>query len=129
MPLHRRLPKRGFNSLFRDKFNEINVGALQAALDSGRLEAGKPIDLAALVAAGILRRPKDGLRLLGDGELKTKLAITVNHASATARAAVEKAGGSITLIPKKIIEADEVKRKKTAAKKAKTVKKKGGDAD
>lgn len=129
MPLHRRLPKRGFNSLFRDKFNEINVGALQAALDSGRLEAGKPIDVAALVAAGILRRPKDGLRLLGEGELKAKLAITVNHASATARAAVEKAGGSITLIAKKIIEADEVKRKKTAAKKAKTVKKKGGDAD
>lgn len=129
MPLHRRLPKRGFNSLFRDKFNEINVGALQAALDSGRLEAGKPIDVAALVAAGILRRPKDGLRLLGEGELKAKLAITVNHASATARAAVEKAGGSITLIAKKIIEADEVKRKKTAAKKSKTVKKKGGDAD
>ncbi len=129
MPLHRRLPKRGFNSLFREKFNEVNVGALQAALDSGRLEAGKPIDVAALVAAGILRRPKDGLRLLGEGELKAKVAITVNHASATARAAVEKAGGSITLIEKKIIEADEVKRKKTAAKKAKTTKKKGGDAD
>ncbi len=129
MPLHRRLPKRGFNSLFRDKFNEVNVGALQAALDSGRLDAGQPIDNAALVAAGILRRPKDGLRLLGDGELTAKVAITVNHASATARAAVEKAGGSITLIAKKIIEADEVKRKKTAAKKAKTVKKKGGDAD
>ncbi len=129
MPLHRRLPKRGFNSLFRDKFNEINVGALQAALDSGRLEAGKPIDVASLVAAGILRRPKDGLRLLGEGELKAKVAITVNHASATARAAVEKAGGSIKLIEKKVLEADEVKRKKTAAKKSKTVKKKGGDAD
>ncbi len=107
----------------------MNVGALQAALDSGRLEAGKPIDVAALVAAGILSRPKDGLRLLGEGELKAKVAITVNHASATASAAVEKAGGSITLIEKKIIEADEVKRKKTAAKKAKTTKKKGGDAD
>jgi large subunit ribosomal protein L15 len=129
MPLHRRLPKRGFNSLFRDKFNEINVGALQAAIDSGRLEAGNPIDVAGLVAAGILRRPKDGLRLLGEGELTAKVAITVNHASATARAAVEKAGGSITLIEKKIIEADEVKRKKTAAKKAKSGKKKGGDAD
>jgi large subunit ribosomal protein L15 len=129
MPLHRRLPKRGFNSLFREKFNEINVGALQAAIDSGRLEAGKPIDLASLIAAGMLRRPKDGLRLLGDGELKAKLAITANHASATARAAVEKAGGSISLIEKKIIEADEVKRKKTAAKKSKNSKKKGGDAD
>ena len=67
--------------------------------------------------------------MLGEGELKAKVAITVNHASATARAAVEKAGGSIKLIEKKVLEADEVKRKKTAAKKSKTVKKKGGDAD
>ena len=85
------------------KFNEINVGALQAAIDDGRLDAGKPIDVASLIAAGMLRRPKDGLRLLGDGELKAKVAITVNHASATARAAVEKAGGSITLIEKKVL--------------------------
>ena len=129
MPLHRRLPKRGFRSLFPDKFNEINVGGLQKAIDDGRLEAGKPIDVAGLVATGVLRRPKDGLRLLGDGELKAKIAITVNHASATARAAVEKAGGSIVLIEKKVLAADEVKRKKTAAKKAKTGKKKGGDAE
>jgi large subunit ribosomal protein L15 len=129
MPLHRRLPKRGFNSRNTDKFNEINVGTLQDAIDAGRLDAAKPVDVAALVAAGVLRRPKDGLRLLGEGELKAKLAITVNHASATARAAVEKAGGSISLIEKKVLEADEVKRKKTAAKKAKVVKKKGGDAD
>ena len=91
--------------------------------------AAKPVDVASLVEAGILRRPKDGLRLLGEGELKAKLSLTVNHASAAARAAVEKAGGSISLIEKKILEADEVKRKKTAAKKAKVVKKKGGDAD
>jgi large subunit ribosomal protein L15 len=125
MPLHRRLPKRGFSALFPEKFNEINVGALQAAIDDGRVDATKPLDVAGLVATGVLRRAKDGLRLLGDGELKAKVAITVNHASATARAAVEKAGGSITLIAKKVIEADEVKRKKTAAKKSKTTKKKG----
>jgi large subunit ribosomal protein L15 len=83
--------------------------------------------LAGLVAAGVLRRPKDGLRLLGEGELKAKLALTVDHASASARAAVEKAGGSITLIVKKVLPADEAKRAKTAAKKAKTVKKKGGE--
>ena len=129
MPLHRRLPKRGFRSLFPEKFNEINVGGLQKAIDDGRLEVGKPIDVAGLVSVGVLRRPKDGLRLLGDGELKAKIAITVNHASATARAAVEKAGGAITLIAKKVLEADEVKRKKTAAKKAKVGKKKGGDAE
>jgi len=129
MPLHRRLPKRGFNSMDRQRFNEINIGALQAAVDQGILDAAKPVDVAGLVAAGILRRPLDGLRVLGDGELKAKLAITANHASGTARAAVEKAGGSITLIEKKVLAADEAKRKKTAAKKAKLGKKKGGEAD
>lgn len=129
MPLHRRLPKRGFNSMDRQRFNEINVGELQAAVDQGLLDAAKPVDLAGLVAAGILRRPLHGLRVLGDGELKAKLAITANHASATARAAVEKAGGSITLIEKKVLAADEAKRAKTAAKKAKLGKKKGGEAD
>jgi large subunit ribosomal protein L15 len=129
MPLHRRLPKRGFNSLNPLKFNEINVGALQAAIDSGRLAADQPIDNAALIAAGVLRRPKDGLRLLGDGELKVRVAITANHATATARAAVEKAGGTITLIERKVLAADEAKRQKTAAKKAKVGKKKGGDVE
>ena len=129
MPLHRRLPKRGFSALFPLKFNEINVGAIQAGIDSGRLEAGKPIDVAVLIAAGMLRRPKDGLRLLGDGELKAKVTVTANHASATARAAVEKSGGTISLIEKKILAADEAKRKKTAAKKAKNAKKKGGEAE
>ena len=129
MPLHRRLPKRGFNKWRPEKFNEINVGGLQAAIDDGRLDAAKPVDVASLVAAGILRRPKDGLRLLGDGELKAKLTLTVNHASATARAVVEKTGGSIKLIVKKVLPADEAKRKKTAAKKAKAGGKKKGGAE
>jgi large subunit ribosomal protein L15 len=120
MPLHRRLPKRGFNALFPDKFNEINVGALQRAIDEKKLDASKPIDNAALIAAGVLRRPKDGLRLLGEGELKSKVSITVNHVSAAAKVAVEKAGGAITLIVKKVLAADEAKRKKTAAKRAKS---------
>jgi large subunit ribosomal protein L15 len=130
MPLHRRLPKRGFNKWRRKDFNEINVGALQQAIDDKRLDAGKPVDLEALVAAGIIRRPKDGLRLLGSGEIKVKLSLTVDHASGTAKAAVEKAGGSIKLIEKKVLEADEIKRKKTAAKKSagKTPKKPAGDA-
>ena len=130
MPLHRRLPKRGFNKWRRKDFNEINVGALQQAIDDKRLDAGKPVDLEALVAAGIIRRPKDGLRLLGNGEIKAKLSLTVDHASGTAKAAIEKAGGSIKLIEKKVLEADEIKRKKTAAKKnaGKTPKKPAGDA-
>jgi large subunit ribosomal protein L15 len=117
MPLHRRLPKRGFNKWRQKDFNEINVGALQKAVEDGKLKAGQTVDVAALVGAGILRRPKDGLRILGTGELKTKLAITANHASASARAAIEKAGGSLSIIEVKVLPADEEKRKKTAAKK------------
>ena len=117
MPLHRRLPKRGFNKWRQKDFNEINVGALQKAVEDGKLKAGQTVDVAALVGAGVLRRPKDGLRVLGTGELKTKLAITANHASASARAAIEKAGGSLSIIEVKVLPADEEKRKKTAAKK------------
>ncbi len=117
MPLHRRLPKRGFNKLNRLKYNEVNLGTLQAAVETKRLDAGKPVDEAALVAAGILRRPQDGLRILGEGELKTRLNVTANGASAAAKAAIETAGGSLTLIVKKVLAADETKRAKTAAKK------------
>jgi large subunit ribosomal protein L15 len=120
MPLHRRLPKRGFNKRNRKEFNEINLGRLQAAVDAELIDARKPVDAAALLAAGLIRRTLDGVRLLGEGELKTKLALTVDHASAKAKAAVEQAGGSIALIEKKVLAADEAKRQKTAAKRAKT---------
>jgi large subunit ribosomal protein L15 len=118
MPLHRRLPKRGFNKWRAKDFNEINVGALQKAVEEGKLKAGQSVDVAALIEAGILRRPKDGLRILGTGELKSKLSVIANGASASAKAAIEKAGGSLKIIEVKILEADEMKRKKTAAKKA-----------
>ncbi|WP_333792850.1 50S ribosomal protein L15 [Hyphomicrobium sp.] len=117
MPLHRRLPKRGFNKWNRKDWNEINVGALQKAVDEGKLKAGQPVDVTALVDAGILRRPKDGLRILGSGEITAKLELTVNHATATAKAAIEKAGGTVSLIEKKVLAADVAKREKTAAKK------------
>jgi large subunit ribosomal protein L15 len=123
MPLHRRLPKRGFNKWRPLDFNEINVGALQQAIDDKRLDGSKPIDVATLVEAGIVRRARDGVRLLGDGEIKAKIAITVNHATAKAKAAVEKAGGSISVIERKVLAADEEKRKKSAAKKAASGKK------
>jgi large subunit ribosomal protein L15 len=128
MPLHRRLPKRGFNKWRRQSFNEINVGALQKAIDDRRLDGSKPLDVATLIAAGVVRRAKHGIRLLGEGELKANLAITVNHASAKAKAAVEKAGGSVTLIEPKVLAADEAKRKKSADKKAAKTKKPGGAA-
>jgi large subunit ribosomal protein L15 len=97
MPLYMRLPKRGFNKPNREAFVEVNVGRLQAAVDAGKLDAGKTIDAAALTEAGVIRRPKNGIRLLGVGELKSKLTLVVAHASAGAKAAVEKAGGSVTV--------------------------------
>jgi large subunit ribosomal protein L15 len=102
MPLHRRLPKRGFkNTAFARKHNEINLGRLQQAIDAGRLDPGATIDAAALVKAGVLRRAKDGVRLLGGGEIKAKVAVTVFGASKSAVAAVEKAGGSVEILAAK----------------------------
>ena len=129
MPLHRRLPKRGFNKWRPKDFNEINVGGLQKAIDEKRLEASGVIDVAALVAAGVLRREKDGLRILGDGELTAKLSVRANHVSAKARSAIEAAGGSISIIEVKVLEDDEKKRAKSAAKKAKAGGKKSAAAD
>lgn len=96
MPLYRRLPKRGFVNIFAKDYNVVSVGRLQQAVDANKLDASQPVDLAVLVAAGVIRRPKDGVRLLGDGELSAKLTITVAGASKSAVDKVEKAGGSIT---------------------------------
>jgi len=99
MPLHRRLPKRGFkNVMFARKLNEVNLGRIQDAIDAGNLDAGQKIDAAALVSAGVLRRAKDGVRLLGNGEIKAKVALAVFGASKSAVAAVEKAGGSVEIL-------------------------------
>ena len=96
MPLHMRMPKRGFNNPFAKQFAEVNLWRLEQAIAAGKLDAKKAIDGKALVAAGVVRREKDGVRLLGKGELTTKIDITVYSASAAAKAAVEKAGGKIT---------------------------------
>jgi large subunit ribosomal protein L15 len=102
MPLHRRLPKRGFkNTMFARKLNEVNLGRIQEAIDAGRLDAAGKIDAAALVKAGVLRRAKDGVRLLGDGEIRAKLAFSVFGASKSAIAAVEKAGGTVEILSPK----------------------------
>ncbi len=95
MPLYMRLPKRGFNKPNRLKFAEVNVGRLQAAVDAGKLPADIKVDGKALVEAGVIRRELDGVRLLGSGDLSAKLELVVAHASAGAKAAVEKAGGTI----------------------------------
>jgi large subunit ribosomal protein L15 len=99
MPLHRRLPKRGFrNTPFQLKLNEVNLGRIQAAIDAGKLDPKATVDSAALVKAGVVRRAKAGIRILGMGELTAKIALSVWGASKSAIAAVEKAGGSVTIL-------------------------------
>ena len=98
MPLHMRLPKRGFNNVFASDYAEVNLGAVQKAIDAGKLQAKGTIDHAALKAAGLARGGKDGVRLLGKGSLTAKLAFRVAGVSAGAKAAVEGAGGSVELI-------------------------------
>ncbi len=97
MPLYRRLPKRGFVNIFAKDYNIVSVGRIQQAIDAGKLDAKTAIDFEALKAAGLVRRQRDGIRLLADGELKAKLQITVDGASKAAVEKVEKAGGSVTL--------------------------------
>jgi large subunit ribosomal protein L15 len=98
MPIHRRLPKRGFNNIFRKDYVEVNLGKLQAAIDAGKLDGSKPVDAAAMMGAGLISKPRDGVRILGNGELKAKnVEIHAAGASKSAIAAVEKAGGKIVL--------------------------------
>ncbi|WP_024278459.1 50S ribosomal protein L15 [Xanthobacter sp. 126] len=98
MPLHRRLPKRGFHNIFRLDYNEVSLAKIQAAVDAGRLDAGQPVTEAALVTAGVLRRVKDGVRVLGTGDLSAKVTLEVAYATKSAVAAVEKAGGSVSML-------------------------------
>ena len=96
MPLHMRVPKRGFNNPFALKFAEVNLWRLAKAIEAGKLDATQPIDAQALIAAGVIRREKDGVRLLGHGELTAALTMTVYSASASAAQAIADAGGTLT---------------------------------
>ena len=98
MPLHRRLPKRGFTNIFAKDFNEVGLDKIQAAIDAGRLDAGAPVTAAALKAAGLIRREKDGVRLLANGEITSAVKFEVAGGSRAAIAAVEKAGGSVEVL-------------------------------
>ncbi len=97
MPIHMRMPKRGFNNYGAQDFAELNIGVLQQAIDDKKLDAKDKIDAQALIAAGVIRRELDGVRLLGKGELKSKVTLEVSYATRSAREAVEKAGGSLTM--------------------------------
>ncbi len=96
LPIYRRLPKRGFTNVNRKEYAPVNLGALDAAIAAGKIDAGQPITEAALIGAGLARDDKNGVRLLGEGSISRAVTITVSGASATARAAIEAAGGSIT---------------------------------
>ncbi|WLR94056.1 50S ribosomal protein L15 [Shinella zoogloeoides] len=98
MPIYRRLPKRGFNNIFSSDFVIVSLGRVQQAIDAGKLDGKATVDAAALKAAGVIRRVKDGVRLLADGELKAKVAFEVAGASKPALEKVEKAGGSVKLL-------------------------------
>jgi large subunit ribosomal protein L15 len=98
MPLHRRLPKRGFYNPFSTHYNEINVGRIQQAVDAGKLDAKATVTVDALIAAGLISKARDGVKILGQGEIKAKLAFEVAAASKSAIAAIEGAGGSVKLL-------------------------------
>lgn len=115
MPLHMRIPKRGFNNIFAKDFSEVNLGAIQKLIDAKKIDAGALIDHAALKAAGVARGGKDGVRILGKGELTAKLNLKVAGVSKGAKEAIEKAGGSVEVI--EVVPAAE----KAAAKKGKTL--------
>jgi large subunit ribosomal protein L15 len=118
MPLHMRIPKRGFNNIFAKDHAEVNLGMIQKAVDAGKLDISGTVDHAALKAAGLARGGKDGVRLLAKGELTAKVAFSVAGASKSAMAAVEKAGGSVSVIEKGPSEAEK-KAARAAANKAK----------
>ena len=124
MPLHRRLPKRGFrNTAFQLKLNEISIGKLQAAIDAGKLDAKSAIDVDAMVKAGLMRRAKAGVKVLGNGELKAKIDLAVYGATKSAVEAIEKAGGSVKILKPAVTEDDAEPRGKNKRKAAKEAQK------
>lgn len=105
MPLHRRLPKRGFWNPFANDFNEVNLGRIQQAVEAGKLDLNAPVTNEALLAAGVVSKPRDGVKILGNGELTAKLSFEVAGASKGAVEAIEKAGGSVKILAGETAEA------------------------
>ena len=122
MPLHMRIPKRGFNNIFAKDFAEVNLGLIQKAIDNGKLDIKAVVDHAALKAAGLARGGKNGVRLLGKGELTAKVKFAVDGVSAGAKAAVEKAGGTVTLPDTQPSEHEKKTARREVNKTAKTAK-------
>ena len=123
MPFYRRMPKRGFTNIFRKKYEILNIGQLQKAVDDGQLDATNMVDEGAMKASRLVRGRGDGVRILAKGELTVALQIDVAGASKAAIAAIENAGGKITVRPAKIVSEEFINSKKQTAKKAKKTKK------
>lgn len=98
MPIHRRLPKRGFNNIFAKTFNEVNLGRIQTAVDAGKLDASQTITVQALLDAGVIRRVRDGVRVLGEGDITASLKLEVTGITKTALQKVESKGGAVALV-------------------------------
>jgi large subunit ribosomal protein L15 len=128
MPIYRRLPKRGFKNPFRTTFAPVNLDRLQAAVDAGKIDPAKTVDLAALRAAGLVNKRLDGVRLLGRGELSAALTIEIHSASRSAIAAVEKAGGKLVMERPREVDAD-AEPAAAEAKSAKGAADKGSEPD
>jgi large subunit ribosomal protein L15 len=107
MPLHRRLPKRGFWNPFSTNYNEVNLGRIQEAVEAGKIDATAPVTVESLILAGVVSKPRDGVKILGQGELTAKLSFEVASASKSAVAAIEKAGGAVKLLAAAVAEAPE----------------------
>lgn len=129
MPFYRRMPKRGFTNIFRKEYEILNIGQLQKAVDDGQLDAKNTVDEAALKASRLVRGRSDGVRILAKGELSVALQIDVAGASKAAIAAVENAGGKISVRPAKIVPADSKKSLRRAGKKVQKVAKKAAAPD
>ncbi len=128
MPIHMRLPKRGFNNPLRKSYAETNLGKLQEAVEAGKLDAGAPVTAEAMMAAGLIRRKRDGVRVLGQGNLRAALRLEVAGISESARKAVEEAGGSVIILKK--TEAEDAPQKRGKGKGAgKTSSARGNTAD
>lgn len=127
MPLYRRLPKGGFTNIFRKNYRIVNIGRLQQAVDAGKLDAGKTVTEAALVEAGVIKSVRDGVRILAKGEFSAKLTLEVSGASKGAIAAVEKAGGSVTVTAVAKPASDTPKKAKGKKAKKETTSTDGGD--
>ncbi len=106
MPLYRRLPKRGFNNIFAKSFNVVSLARIQQAVDAKKLDVKEAVTAETLIKAGVIRRAKDGVRLLADGELTAKLSFDIAGASKAAVEKVEKAGGSVKVAAPKAAEAE-----------------------